>query len=269
MARNIRNQSSELPRRERRQLTATLLRQAAHTDDPARRKELIDRVVVANMGVARSIASRYRARGIPTDDLEQVACAALVRVAHQFDASKDRDFLSYAVPSIRGELRRHFRDHGWTVRPPRRVQEIQSKVLEDRESMREAEGHAPSDARVAAHLGVTTAEVTEALRAEGCFTPTSLDLRVGADGSGSLGDLVADDDHHRDEEAAEARVILNPIMRQLRPRDQNLLRMRFVEERTQQEIADEFGVTQTQVSRLLSRVLREMRESIGDLTPTG
>lgn len=269
MARNIRNQPSELPRRERRQLTATLLRRAASIDDPDERKELIDQVVIANMGVARSIASRYRSRGIPTDDLEQVACAALVRVAHHFDASKDRDFLSYAVPSIRGELRRHFRDHGWTVRPPRRVQEIQSKVVEVRETMREEDGHAPTDARVAEHLDVTEEEVTEALRAEGCFTPTSLDIRVGADGSGSLGDLVADNDSHSDEEAAEARVILSPIMRQLRPRDQRLLRMRFVEERTQQEIADEFGVTQTQVSRLLSRVLREMRESIGDLSPTG
>lgn len=269
MARNIRERTHDLPRQERRRLTATLLRRASTTDDEDTRKELIDRVVLANIGVARSIAARYRSRGIPTEDLEQVACAALVRAAQNFDATRERDFLSYAVPSIRGELRRHFRDQGWTVRPPRRVQEIQSRVVEAREALHAEDGQTPSDARIAEHLEVETSEVTEALRAEGCFTPASLDMPVGADGSMSLGELLVDEDDDRETSAAEARVLLRPVMRQLRPRDQRLLRMRFVEERTQQEIADEFGVTQTQVSRLLSRVLRELRESIGELAPTG
>ncbi|WP_110205373.1 sigma-70 family RNA polymerase sigma factor [Nocardioides daejeonensis] len=270
MARNIReNRFDDLPRQERRRLTATLLKEAAATDDPDTRKELLDRVVLANLGVARSIAARYRSRGIPTEDLEQVASAALVRASQHFDAGRERDFLSYAVPSIRGELRRYFRDHGWTVRPPRRVQEIQSRVVEVREQLRAADGRNPTDERIAEELEVPAEEVTEALRAEGCFTPASLDMPVGAEGSASLAEMLAADDEDRDTAAAEARVLLRPVVRQLRPRDQRLLRMRFVEERTQQEIADEFGVTQTQVSRLLSRVLRELRESIGELAPAG
>ncbi|WP_235737264.1 sigma-70 family RNA polymerase sigma factor [Nocardioides alcanivorans] len=269
MARNIKEHAQGLSRQERQRLTATLLRQAAETPEPEAHKELIDRVVVANIPVARSIASRYRSRGIPTEDLEQVACAALVRAAQRFDPSRERDFLSYAVPSIRGELRRHFRDLGWTVRPPRRVQEIQSQVVETREALRAEDGHTPSDAVIADHLDVEPDAVTEALQAEGCFTPTSLDLPVGIDGSMNLGELLVDDEVDRDTSAAEARVLLRPVVRRLRPRDQRLLRMRFVEECTQQEIADEFGVTQTQVSRLLSRVLKEMRESIGEVAPTG
>lgn len=269
MARNIRERTQDLPRQERRRLTAALLLRACTTDDEGVRKELIDRVVIANMPVARSIAVRYRSRGIPTEDLEQVACAALVRAAHHFDAGRERDFLSYAVPSIRGELRRHFRDQGWTVRPPRRVQEIQSRVVEARESLRGLDGQAPTDARIAEHLGVPADEVTEALRAEGCFTPASLDMPVGADGSSSLAEMLVDEGNDRDSSAAEARVLLQPVIRQLRRRDQRLLRMRFVEECSQQEIADEFGVTQTQVSRLLSRVLQDLRESIGELAPAG
>lgn len=252
----------ELPREQRRRLTASLLRQAAQVEDAEMRAELLEEVVLANVCVARSIASRYRSRGIPAEDLEQVANAALVRAVNQFDGDRASDFLSFAVPSIRGELRRYFRDHGWMVRPPRRVQELQSQVIEERDRRQVDGRQTPTDAEIAQRLGVPEEDVTEALRAEGCFTPSSLDAPLSDEAGATVGEALADSDAHEDSDAAEARVMLRPVVRRLSSRDRELLRLRFFEEMTQQEIANEFGVTQTQVSRLLSRALRELRSSL-------
>ncbi|QIX27568.1 sigma-70 family RNA polymerase sigma factor [Nocardioides sp. JQ2195] len=261
--------SRELPREQRRRLTACLLRQAAQAEDDELRAHLLEEVVLANICVARSIASRYRSRGVASEDLEQVANAALVRAVNQFDGDRASDFLSFAVPSIRGELRRYFRDHGWVVRPPRRVQELQSEVIEERDRHQAGERRTPTDAQIAERLGVPEADVTEALRAEGCFTPSSLDAQLSEQGGATVGESLADSHSGEDSDAAEARVMLQPVVRQLSSRDRELLRLRFFEELTQQEIANEFGVTQTQVSRLLSRVLRDLRCSLeeGQGTP--
>lgn len=257
----------QFSRDERRKFTATMLRRASETQDEADRKAVLDDVVLANLGVARSIASRYRSRGIATDDLEQVACAALVRAVHRFDGRLASDFLAYAVPSIRGELRRYFRDSGWMVRPPRRVQELQSRVVEARERLRAEAGGSCSHADIAEALGVSESDVAEALAAEGCFTPTSLDLPMGEGSTSTLGDLLRDPQEEGAATAAEARAMLRPVVRRLSARDQSLLRLRYFDERTQQEIADEFGVTQTQVSRLLSKVLRDLRAGLIGATP--
>lgn len=254
-------------RDERRKFTATKLRQAAEADDPADRKAVLDDVVLANVGVARSIASRYRSRGIPAEDLEQVACAALVRAVHCFDGRLASDFLAYAVPSIRGELRRYFRDSGWMVRPPRRIQELQSRVVETRDRLRAQTGGVCSHADIAEALDVPESDVAEALAAEGCFTPTSLDLPLGEGAASTLGDLLHDPMQAGEASAAEARAMLRPVVRRLSARDRALLHLRFFDERTQQEIADEFGVTQTQVSRLLSKVLRDLRTGLVGSSP--
>lgn len=252
-----------LPREQRRKLTASLLQRASQASTPQERKRLLDDVVLANVCVARSIASRYRSRGIAIEDLEQVANAALVRVVHKFDGERDCNFLAYAVPCIRGEVRRYFRDNGWVVRPPRRIQALQSRVIDERERLSCAGRRAPRDAEIAAALGVPEDDVTEALRAEGCFIPTSLDAPVGGDSTPGLGELLRDPNDD-DGSAAEARVILRPVVRRLSERDRRLLRMRFFDELTQQEIAEEFGVTQTQVSRLLTRIMGDLRGSLGD-----
>src|SRR3546814_524554 len=249
------NPYGDLPRERRQRLTRSLLQRAAQASGDER-KELLDQVVMVNMCVAKSIASRYRKRGIAQDDLEQVAYAALVRVVHNFDVERRQDLLSYAVPSIRGELRRYFRDHGWTVRPPRRIQELQSRVIEMRDQMA-AEDGTPSPRRIAEALDVPEEDVSEALAAEGCFSPTSLDATVGPDGGSSLGDLLPDGDGEAAGQAAEARVMLQPVLRNLPARDRKLLQMRFVDDLTQQEIAERNGVPHNQVSRLLSRILPE------------
>lgn len=259
------NPYEDISRDQRRRLTAGLVERVreAHGEE---RRELLDQIVLVNMCVARSIASRYRSRGISPEDLEQVANAALVRAVHNFDERRESDLLSYAVPSIRGELRRYFRDQGWTVRPPRRIQELQTRVIEERSRRPEGRDSLAED-EIAETLGVSKAEVIEALRADGCFTPTSLDLQVGEDGGTTLGQLLPDGKSAADREAADARLMLRPVVRRLPPRDRKLLKMRFYDDLTQQEIADEFGVTQTQVSRLLGRILADLRRGLGEIAP--
>ena len=252
-----------LTRGQRRERTARALAASGTTLSDSRREELLDYVVRINMGVARSVASRYVNRGIEEDDLVQVAYAALTRAARDFDPSRHEDFLSYAVPTIRGELKKHFRDYGWTVRPPRRVQETQARITRAESELVQQYGRPPTPEETAQHLGAEVPDVIEAMSADGCFAPSSLDRPLaGADGGGfaTVGDLLGDDDE--DQPAAEARVTLAPVVRRLKQRDRRILYMRFFEERTQQEIADDIGVTQMQVSRLLSRIMRDLRAEL-------
>jgi RNA polymerase sigma-B factor len=239
--------------------TADLLARAAGRTG-ARRARLVAEVVELNMGVAQAIASRYRRRGVPDDDLQQVAYLALTKAARRFDPDAGHDFLSFAVPTIRGELRRYFRDSGWMVRPPRKVQELQGRLFAAQAEMSMVLGRSPSPREVAAHLDEPLEDVEEALAADGCFTPTSLDRPVAGDAGVTIGELLGATDQTRS--AVEARVVLAPVVRGLSERDRLVLRMRFFDDRTQQEIAQEIGVTQTQVSRLLSRIFAELRQRI-------
>ena len=248
-------------RSRRAQRTAELLRAIADTTDEQERHQLVDELVVVNLGVARSIAIRYRNRGISVDDLEQVARLGLVKAAQAFDATRQNDFLAYAVPTIRGEVRKHFRDHGWSVRPPRRIQELQSRIMAAAADLTQELGRSPRPSEIARHLDADVEEVHEALSADGCFSPSSLDRRVSDDeNSASLGDLLPGEDH--EQEAAEARLMLAPVVRRLGERDQLILHLRFFKGWTQEEIAKEIGVTQMHVSRLLNRILQELRSEL-------
>jgi RNA polymerase sigma-B factor len=239
---------------------------AAHCSKSTRARLLGD-VVELNMGVAEAIASRYRRRGVPDEDLRQVAYLALIKAARNFDPDAGHDFLSYAVPTIRGELCRYFRDSGWMVRPPRKVQELQSRIFAARSELSLTIGRSPSPREVAEHLGEPLGDVEEALAAEGCFTPTSLDRTVGPDSDVTVGQLLSGSDANPS--AAEARVVLAPLVRRLSERDKLVLRLRFFDDCTQQEIAQEIGVTQTQVSRLLSRIFAELRAELDKPEDTG
>ena len=244
---------------ERATTTADLLRRACETDGSARQR-LLDEVVVMNMPVARSIAHRFRRKGVADDDLDQVAYMALTRAAQNFDDSQGRDFLSYAVPTIRGELKKYFRDSGWTVRPPRRVQELQSRIMSVRSHLTQELGRSPRPRELAAHLGEDLDDVVEALATDGCFSPASLDRPVGDTTSMTLGDAL--DGGTDDLSAADARLVLGPLLRRLSERDRKILTLRFFKDATQQEIADEIGVTQMHVSRLLSRILSDLHDGL-------
>jgi RNA polymerase sigma-B factor len=248
-------------RGQRSQRTAELLVLMAAATDEQERHRLVDELVVVNLGVARSIAVRYRNRGISGEDLEQVARLGLVKAAQAFDPTRQNDFLAYAVPTIRGEVRKHFRDAGWTVRPPRRIQELQSRIMAAAADLTQTLGRSPRPSEIARHLDANLEEVHEALAADGCFSPSSLDRRVSEDeNSASLGDLLPADD--TDQDAAEARLMLAPVVRQLSERDQLILHLRFFKGLTQEEIAGEIGVTQMHVSRLLNRILQELRSEL-------
>jgi len=248
------------PEPDRGATTARLLAELHATTDEQEKKALRAEVVVLNMGVARAIAHRYRQRGLAEDDLVQVAYVGLVKAVNGFDPSHERDFLSYAVPTVTGEVKRHFRDFGWTVRPPRRVQELQGQIARLSSELTNRLGRSPKPSEVAAEIGLDVETVIEALAADGAFTPASLDVPVGEDGAATLGDLMPDRD--TDFESAEARIMLGPAVRSLAPRDRRILELRFFEGWTQEQIAQDIGVTQMQVSRLLSRILKDLRNHL-------
>jgi RNA polymerase sigma-B factor len=254
--------SHESEHRTRSEQTADLLRRVAEEDRPEVRRDLLERVVLLNMGVARSVARRYRSKGIASEDLDQVAYVALVRAAEKFDPSLEKDFLTYAIPSIRGEIKKHFRDSGWVVRPPRRIQELQPQVVAAGQELTHLLGRSPRPSEVAAHIGVDVEEVIEALAMDGCFQPTSLDVPVGDGGSSVLGDLLEGADTGL--RASEARMLLAPVLRQLGERDRRILYLRFFEGQTQREIGRELGVTQMQVSRLLTRICQTLRQQLAE-----
>lgn len=247
---------TDLPRAERQRLTSELLAKAHHADGKEQER-LLEEVILLNAAVARSIAHRYNGRGIPRTDLEQVAYMALVRAAKSFHPDRADDFLTYAVPTIRGEVKRWFRDHGWTVRPPRPIQELQSTLLR----IGSERGNLPTS-ELAEIADVPEQKVREALDARGCFTPTSLDapLRAGdgqSSGEATIGDMLPGIDGGLAD--CETRLALEQAINTLNKRDQLVVRLRYLEDRSQAEIGETIGVTQTQVSRILTRIIDELR----------
>lgn len=242
--------------------TADLFRRSFEVTSEADRAALHEEIICLHLPVARSVAGRYRNRGVALEDLEQIACTGLVLAVQRFDPAVGQSFLSYALPTIQGMLKRHFRDHGWVIRPPRRIQQLQSQITSCREELVQTLGRAPRADEVADHLGVDLDDVIEALAARGCFTPVSLDRPIGIAGNGpdTAGDLLTALDEPLN--AAEARVMLMPVIRRLAERDRRILAMRFFEQRTQQDIGEELGVSQIQVSRLLTRILRDLRKML-------
>lgn len=251
----------EPSRAERCRRTRELLEQAHATDDPELRKDLLDQVILLNRCVAEALANRYRGRGVAVEDLQQAALEGLVKAVHRFDPTVRPDLLTYAVPTIRGEIQRWFRDHGWMVRPPRRLQEMQWRISRSVEELSQDLGREPNGEELRGHLECSAHELDEAVQAFVCFQPPSLDRPV-ADASGSLPAdvLSAEDDGERS--AAEARVALAPAVRELGERDRRILYLRFFEDRSQQDIAEQLGVTQVQVSRLFDRILRDLRAQL-------
>jgi RNA polymerase sigma-B factor len=245
-------------RTHRRTETARLLEEA-QTASPERRSMLEDEAIRLNMGVATEIARRYHGRGIAGDDLDQVAYLGLVKAVRGFDPSHGSDFLSFAVPTMRGEIRRYFRDFGWTIRPPRSVQELQSKITAAEGELYQALGRSPRPTELAEHLGVDLELVVDSLAANGCFAPMSLDAPAADGESGPVDRLGGLDGAFN---SAEARVALQPLLRKLSPRERKIIEMRFFGGCTQAEIGAEVGVTQMQVSRLLARLLVRLRQQL-------
>lgn len=220
-----------------------------------------DALILAHLPLAESVARRYfrhdRARD---EDLVQVASIGLVKAARRFDPEKSDTFVAFAVPTMAGEIKRYLRDHGWFVRPPRHVQELRARLAEAAPRVAQRLGHAPSVAELSADLGETAAAVQEAITSQHHLYPTSLDVGVGESREGTLGDLIpgAGDELER----SETVLMLWAVLRTLPARERRVIQLRFFEDRTQQEIAAELGVTQMQVSRILAKILGLLRDRI-------
>lgn len=245
----------------RREMTARLLHEAAGNDSPQERVALLDEVIEINLEVAADIARRYHGRGIPNEDVDQVANLGLVKAVRGFEPSLGSDFLSFAVPTIRGEIRRYFRDSGWTIRPPRSVQELQTRITVAEGELFQTLGRSPRPSEIAEHLGVELERVLDSLTANGCFTPSSLDAPLSEGDPAHTERLGGLDPGFA---SAEARVALKSVLTGITPRERRILEMRFFGDCTQAEIGAEVGVTQMQVSRLLSRLLARLRERLED-----
>lgn len=246
---------------ERSVQTDRLVWLALRAPDATARALAQDEVVALNIRVALAIAARYRGRGVPLEDLEQVACEGLVKAVQRFDPRLQHDLLSYAVPTIRGELLRHLRDLGSLVRPPRRLQELQRSIAAASETLRRDLGRDPTPEEVCRALDIEPSEHEAARAASLACRTASLDLPVG-DGTNGLGELIADG--REDLAPAEARAMLEPVLRALDESDRELVRLRFVDDLSQREIGEAMGVTQVQVSRRLSRICATLRTRLGN-----
>ncbi|MGW7382316.1 SigB/SigF/SigG family RNA polymerase sigma factor [Streptomyces sp. NPDC054794] len=239
--------------------TAALFARLAGLDDGPEREALRDELVTAWLPMAHRIAGRFRDRGESVEDLRQVAALGLVKAVDRFDPERGA-FESYAVPTITGEVKRHFRDRMWALRVPRRVQELRNRVRLARRELTENPGTPePSVADLAAHTGLTEDEVGTGLEALESFSTLSLDaeLATGDDGY-SLADTLGATDSSYD--VVVDRESAREGLRRLPERERAILYMRFFEDMTQSRIADRLGISQMHVSRLISRSCARIRD---------
>jgi RNA polymerase sigma-70 factor (sigma-B/F/G subfamily) len=219
--------------------------------------------VLAHLDLADAIARRFPARSGDADDVRQVARMGLVNAARRFDPERGADFVPFATATIRGEIKRYVRDNGWLIRPPRRLQELFAAIRAVQPALRHRLHRAPSPEELADELGLAPAEVREAIASERIFQPGSLDglPREDAPDDGPQ-ELIGDEDPRYDR--AEAVALIAPACRGLPERHKRILYLRFFQDRTQSEIAEELGVSQVQVSRLLASILGGLRRAIDD-----
>ncbi|MEV5350865.1 RNA polymerase sigma factor SigF [Streptomyces achromogenes] len=239
--------------------TAAMFARLAELEDGPERDAVRDELVTAWLPMAHRIAGRFRDRGESVEDLRQVAALGLVKAIDRFDPSRGA-FESYAVPTITGEVKRHFRDRMWALRVPRRVQELRNRVRVARRELTQNPGSPePTVADIAAHTGLTEEEVAAGMEALESFSTLSLDAELSAGDDGySLADTLGETDTSYD--IVVDREAAKEGLRRLPERERAILYMRFFEDMTQSRIADRLGISQMHVSRLISRSCARIRE---------
>ncbi|APU16704.1 MULTISPECIES: SigB/SigF/SigG family RNA polymerase sigma factor [Actinoalloteichus] len=238
-------------------------RLAALDQDDDRRKAVRDELVSRHLRLATNLARKFDRRGEPLDDLVQVATVGLINAVDRFDADRGAAFLPFAVPTIMGELRRHFRDSSWSVRVPRRLKELSASVIGARNELTQSLGRTPKPSELAEHLGISREEVFEALVASGGRQGSSLDRLLEDSPNAPLGSA----DPEMDE--VDNRRLLHPLLAKLPERDRKIVVLRFFGGMSQADIARRVGVSQMQVSRLLASILSRLRAGIGDVEGGG
>jgi RNA polymerase sigma-B factor len=240
-------------------LAAEGYKRACADADPDTRRQLQEDFVEVALPFAGRLARRYRNRGEPVEDLEQVARLGLVKSVNRFDPERG-SFTAYAIITITGEIKRHFRNHGWGVHVPRRLQDLCLEVGQAESVLTARLNRRPTDAEVGEHLGIDPADVREARLSAGGYAPGSLNLPAEGYHGVEVGDLLGAPDPGLD--LVDDRASLERLMLHLPERERRILGMRFYGNRTQCEIAQELGVSQMHVSRLMSRALTWLRQAM-------
>jgi RNA polymerase sigma-B factor len=234
---------------------------AALPEDDPRRQRVRDELVEMHLPLVEYLARRFRNRGEPLDDLVQVATIGLIKSVDRFDLERGVEFSTYATPTIVGEIKRHFRDKGWAIRVPRRLQELKLSLTKATSELSQKNGRAPTVAELAQHLQMSEEEVLEGLESANAYSAVSLDAPdTGDDDSPAVADSLGTTDESL--EGVEYRESLKPLLEKLPPREKKILLLRFFGNMTQSQIAAELGISQMHVSRLLARTLAQLREGL-------
>jgi RNA polymerase sigma-B factor len=249
--------------RARADALAALRRLARLDPEHPDREHLREEVITGYMSYARHLAGRFGVRGEAAEDLTQAAYMGLVKAVDNYDPAYETTFLTYATPMITGEIKRHFRDTTWDVHVPRRIQELSGALRPTAEALTQELGRSPDVAELAERLNTTPEEIVDAMDAASAHNAASLDVSVelGDDTGTTLGDLLGDDDPAL--ELVVDREALRPLLTELGDRDKRILLMRYFRNMTQSEIGEQLGVSQVQVSRLLSAILERLRARLG------
>lgn len=222
--------------------------------------ELRNRLVRMHLPLVEHLARRFRNRGEPLDDLTQVATIGLIKSVDRFDPDRGVEFSTYATPTVVGEIKRHFRDKGWAVRVPRRLQELRLSLTTATAELSQQNGRSPTVHELAEKLGISEEEVLEGLESANAYSTLSLDVPDTDDESPAVADTLGAEDEAL--EGVEYRESLKPLLEDLPPREKRILLLRFFGNMTQSQIAQEVGISQMHVSRLLARTLAQLRERL-------
>jgi RNA polymerase sigma-B factor len=239
---------------------ALFVRLAQLPEGSPERVELRNQLVRMHIPLVEHLARRFRNRGEPLDDLTQVATIGLIKSVDRFDPERGVEFSTYATPTIVGEIKRHFRDKGWAVRVPRRLQELRLSLTTATSELSQRHGRSPTVHELAEHLGISEEEVLEGLESANAYSTLSLDVPDTDDESPAVADTLGAEDDAL--EGVEYRESLKPLLAQLPQREQRILVLRFFRNMTQSQIAAEVGISQMHVSRLLARTLAQLREKL-------
>jgi RNA polymerase sigma-B factor len=237
-----------------------LLRRYHEDGDLAAREELIERY----MSLVRSLARRYAYRGEQLDDLVQIGAIGLIKAIDRFDLERGVELTTYATPNIIGEIKRHFRDKGWSVRVPRGLQELNVQISKLIEQLTVQLGRSPTIPELAKAAGVEEEQVLEALESGRAYNSVSLSTGGGSDEDGELDPLESLGTIEHEYEVSEDRAVLAPGFKVLDERERKILHLRFFSGLTQSQIAAEIGISQMHVSRLIRRSLEKIREEIAE-----
>lgn len=243
-----------------RERSSALFDELLAASDDATRVAARGALIELHLPLVDYCARRFVHRGEPLDDLVQVGTIGLIKAVDRFDPGRGVEFSTYATPTVVGEIKRHFRDKGWSIRVPRRLQELRMSLMTATSELSQSLSRSPTPRELAEHLGVTVEDVLEGLESANAYAPLSLDAANSSDDAPSWLETLGDDDAGMAH--VEIRESLRPLLERLPERERQVLVLRFFGHQTQSQIAAQVGVSQMQVSRMLTRTLAKLRDSI-------